>query len=556
MSDAFSFLYAFLLMLGVLIFIHELGHFAVAKACGVRVLKFSLGFGSPIGFGRYRLRLHVGGTEYVIAWIPLGGYVKMLGEDLDGEEDAAGDDERAFHRRPIWQRLAILFAGPGMNLLLPVFLLVGSYAVGVERAAPVVGSVAVDSPAWRADLREGDRLTAVAGEPVRDWRDVAEAFAARPGREIPVAYERGGAPGRATVQVAARPGRSPTGSAERVGWSGLEHRRFLARIGVPDPQSPAARAGLRSGDLIVALDGEAVASWGDFVRRYRALPPGVTARLGVAAAEEEESLREGQVAASREIDIPALGDVDASGLLPALVRIETVLADSPAEIAGLAAGDLLLRLDGRPIRTWEFFLETVQGSGGRSLALDFARGGQLRHVEVSPVLKQREIAPKIFREGYQIGFGADLAFAAGAVVLRREVNPLRSIPLAIGETADTVGRLLWGLGDLLFGDTSIRELSGPIGIAFLTQHAFEQGWSYYLQIMVLISINLAILNLLPIPVLDGGQALLVLIEAVKGSPLSLRSREIALQIGIVMVGVLMIFAFGNDLSNLWYGLRQ
>ena len=561
MSEAASFVYAFLLMLGVLIFVHELGHFAVAKACGVRVLKFSLGFGAPIGFGRYRLRLRRGDTEYVIAWFPLGGYVKMLGEDLEADDGtAAGDDDRAFHRRPIWQRLAILAAGPGMNLLLPVVLLVASFAVGIDRADPVIGSVRVDSPAWRAGLAEGDQLTAIAGETVRHWRDVAEAIGERPGQAVPVAYQRDGTPGRARVQVATRPRPRDVHRAETAGWAGLDHRRFLARVGVADSASPAARAGLRSGDRILALDGEAVAGWGDFVRRYRALPLGATARLGLAPRGDGGAAgdRDAASAAPPDVEVPALGEIDALGLLPALARIDTVVAESPAAAAGLAPGDLLLRLDGEPILSWELFVETVENSGGRPLALDFSRGGELLSVEVAPALGQHEIAPgtKVFREGYRIGVGPDLALAAGSFSPWRELNPLHSIPLALEGTADRVGQLLRVIGNLILGDASIGELSGPIGIAVLTQRFYERGWSDYLQFMILLSINLAILNLLPIPVLDGGQMLLVAIEAIKGSPLSLRSREIAMQIGIVMVCVLMVFAFGNDLTNLWHNYWQ
>ena len=189
-------LFAFVLLLSILIFVHELGHFMVARWCGVRVLQFSIGFGRAIGWGSWRLAWKWGDTEYKIGWFPMGGYVKMLGENLDviqGEAPLAPDapHDQYLDAKTLWQKLAIVSAGPAMNLILPVVVFVGMLSVGMPRALPVVGSIEAGSPAEQAGLLEGDQLTALGSEPVGWWADVEDIVRAHAGESLVIAFERG-----------------------------------------------------------------------------------------------------------------------------------------------------------------------------------------------------------------------------------------------------------------------------------------------------------------------------------------------------------------------------
>ncbi len=541
-----SYAFAFVLMLGVLIFVHELGHFLVAKACGVRVLKFSLGFGAPVGFGRFRLAWTRGHTEYVVAWFPLGGFVKMLGESPDDADDPAlhAHPEETLGAKPTWQKLAIVFAGPAMNLLLPVVVFMGSLAVGMPRPAPVIGMVEALSPAAEAGLRAGDRITALAGVPVTWWGDVEEQLRERPGQDVRVAFLRDGEAAQRQLTVAERAGFDEFGNVTRLGWAGIGHRRLAAKLGVPSSGSPAHAAGLRSGDVVEAVDGEAVDGWQAFLAAYAAADPAGGVSLTLRRGNEED----GQVL---EVSVAALGSAEALGVLPANVLVANVSPESPAQRAGLEAGDLVLEVDGAPVGSFASFAETVRTSEGRTLHITLARAGETLEVDVTPELIPTDVGLGIEEPRYLVGITADPASLLGAVEVERARNPLVSLPRAVGMTVDLTGTFLRGLVKLVTGEVSRKQLAGPIGIAEIAGEALQRGWETYLSIMVLISINLAILNLLPIPILDGGQALIFAVEGIKRAPLSLRTREIFQQIGFTVLVLLMGLAFWNDLSRHW-----
>jgi regulator of sigma E protease len=536
-------LIAFVFLLSVLIFVHELGHFAVAKWCGVRVLKFSIGFGPPIGFGRWRMRWVRNHTEYVVAWFPLGGFVKMLGENPDEQDDpeVRAHPSEALNAKALWQKLAIVLAGPAMNLALPVLLFVGMQAVGLPRADAVIGLVEEGSPAEAAGLRPGDRITAVDGEPVRWWSDLARALRDRPGEAVTLGFERSDERGQVEISVEAREGLDDFGQATAVGWAGIAHARPGALLGVLSPDALAGAAGLRSGDRVVRVGDRPVEDWYAFANAWAA-----------ARGEVEIAVERGIDAVETvAVKVPAGIPLSELGVTRASALVDEVMPDSPAARAGLAAGDLILEYDGQRLATFAAFAEAVSASEGRPRSLTFARDGEVRTIEIAAEPISTDTGFGVEEPRWRIGIRGAEALVPGAVATDRERNPLVAVPRAVDMTVETTAVFLAGLVKIATGEVSSRSLAGPIGIAQIAGSALQQGWETYLRIMILISINLGILNLLPIPVLDGGQAALFLVEGIKRGPLSLRAKLAFQQVGITVLVLLMGLAFWNDLSRLW-----
>lgn len=553
----FDYIVAAIPMLGILIFVHELGHFVVAKLCGVRVLKFSLGFGPPIGFGDRRLRWERGGTEYVIAWVPLGGFVRMLGEQLPGDaespvpipEDARPDEY--LDAKPTWQKIAIVLAGPAMNLALPVLLFGVMLWSGIPKATAVVGTVERDSPAAEAGIEPGDRILAIDGEPVRWWDEVVDGIRERRAGALSLTVERDDERLAVALPLGSRSALDAFGDVREIGWAGLGHERLPTLVGVPDAGSPAARAGLRSGDRIVRIGDTAVEDWDELEAAYAAHAGG-SVEIEVARGLEEDAPRE-------TVTVAALGRLADLGVVSAPILVGRVVDGMPAAQAGLAPGDLILAVDGRTVGSFRHFADTVRASGGRPLEITYARDGAVHRVSIAPV--EREVPGPFGIEGmdekvYQVGIAHALATLPGESALDQERNPLVALPRAVGMTVENTGALIEGLGKLLSGQVGADQLRGPITIVQIARKSLDIGWQAYLITMIFISINLGILNLLPIPILDGGQLVIFSIEGIKRAPISLRTREFVQQIGFIVLVLLMGLAFWNDLSHQWAKLVE
>jgi regulator of sigma E protease len=547
MSGFFEGSFAFILMLGVLVTVHEFGHFIVAKWCGVRVLKFSVGFGSPIGIGRFRMAWERNGTEYVVAWIPLGGFVKMLGENPgeEGDPEVQARPDETLEAQPTWKKLAIYAAGPAMNLLLPVLVMVGTLWVGMDRREAVVGTVEPASPALAAGLRSGDRIVAVDGEAVRWWDEVEKIVRESPDEVLHLDVARGEEALAPDLRVTGRDGVDLFRRQQEVGWAGMQHNLQHAVVGVVSSASAASRAGLRSGDRVEAVDTRPVGDWTGLDAEYLAsAEAGGDVVLTIARGEDD-------AAEEISVTVPAMADLDALGVIPAVVLVAGVAEGSPASAAGLEPGDLLVSVDGQAIGSFPTFKETVLASGGRPLEVQYAREGETRVVDIRPEKTVVEEIEGIEEEAYRIGVALQPNAVLGPIGLDRERNPAVALPRAVELTAFTTLQFTEGLKRLISGEISRKNLGGPIEIARQSHLALKRGWDHYLRLMVLISINLGILNLLPIPILDGGQMLIATVEGVKRGPLSLRTREFVQQVGVMMLVAIMGFAFWNDLSRHW-----
>jgi len=541
-------------LLGILIFVHEFGHFIVAKACGVRVLKFSIGFGAPIGLGDRRMCWVRGGTEYVVGWIPLGGFVRMLGEQLPGEEEhidvpADARPDEFLEAKPVWQKLAISFAGPGMNLAFPVLAFMLLLGAGIPREGAVVGMVEQGSPAASVGLAPGDRVIEAGGEPIAYWGELAEMVSRSEDASIAVLVERGEAEVALDVPIGRKARLDAFGDAAEIGWIGINWRRLPTLLGVVDLESPAAKAGLRSGDQVVAVGDVEVEDWVELERVYVGLAPGTISTFAVLRGRFDAEERDRVL-----IDVPAEGDLDALGVVTATILVGDAMEGMPAALAGLERGDLVLGVDDTPVGSFASFVDIVQTSGGRALHVDYARDGELFSTVVTPI--EREVPHPMDIAGmtqsfYQVGIRQAVATLPGESTLERTLNPLVSLPRALGMTVEVSKRYLEALGKLATGGMGTEQLSGPIGIAEIARKSLDRGWTTYLSTMIFISINLAFLNLLPIPILDGGQILLFSIEGIKRSPISSRTREVTQQIGVIVLVMLMGLAFYNDLSRHW-----
>jgi regulator of sigma E protease len=526
-----TYVWAFVLLLGVLVFIHELGHFLVAKFCGVKVERFSLGFGGAI------LRRTVGETEYRISWLPLGGYVKMLGE-VPGDEPSEDEVHRSFSGQPVPRRISIALAGPLMNLILPIFVVAGMVMSGVPTPTSLIGGIQPGSPAAEAGLLRGDRVVAIEGEPIWRWEDLSRAIQGSEGDTIRLTVER--ADERVDVSVVPQP---PT---EGEGFLlGVEHSPRSAILGLPVPDSPAARAGLRTGDRVVAVGGRPVVDLYDFLAGLEATTGPLKLEIARPVDVGEERIRTTLRGGEGPWTLDRLGGV------PVDFSVVAVQPGSPAKKAGLEPGDLIISADGDPVRSFASLAERIRSGGGEPIALGVLRSGQQMALEVVPRKSTVEQGGKA-EEVWRIGIHGGAPHVSGEIVEERVANPLRALWMGTKRTGEILSLTLNGIWQLVSGKIGMKNLAGPIGIGkFAGDYFQEEGWHPYLNLLAIISVNLAILNLLPIPILDGGQILLSLAEGVSGGPISTRTREIAQTGGLVFIVLLMGFAFWNDIVRHW-----
>ena len=521
------------ILLGVLIFVHELGHFLVAKLFDVRVERFSLGFGPAL------LRRTVGETEYVVAALPLGGYVKMLGE-VPGEELPEAERERAFNYKPPWQRIAIALAGPAMNVLLPVFVVAGLLMTGIPTLTSRVGAVRPGSPAEQSGLLPGDRIVSVDSAEVWRWKDLTSALRSAEAHAVAIGVERDGE----ALEFVIERERLEDGG---VGPIGVESFAASSMVGVTDEDGLAARAGVRTGDRIDVVNGVEIAD------RY-GLATAIGQAEGALELDVRRSLEDTEERLLLTIRTEEARTLEALGLVSADFSVLEVEPASPARAAGLEKGDLFLRVAGQPVVSGEQVRALIRASQGESLELELLRDGQSVSTELSATKRVIPTRDGGMETRFVIGITIGPELAGGEFVDEVIANPFVALWRGVVGTGDMLVLIVRGLIQLFSGSVGIGSLAGPIGIGEIAADTLQRSWADFFSFMAVISVNLAILNLLPIPVLDGGQILLTLAELVRGSPLPDRAREMAQAVGLSLIMVLMGFAFWNDISRNWEGI--
>lgn len=556
----------FILLVGVLVFVHELGHFLVAKGFDVKVLKFSLGFG-PSAF-----KFRRGETEYCIAILPLGGFVKMLGENPN-DEITPEDSGRAFHQKPLWQRTLVVLAGPVFNLVFPVLIFLLFFATQTSTRSTVIGRVIEGLPAASAGVQAGDRIVAIDGKPVRYWKELQRLTQDRADETIALTLERDGKQITKSITLYGHVETNFIGVRQKTGLLGIDAVFEGAQIGIADPHSPAAKGGLATGDVLTSINGTVVEHWIDVPRTLDRIPantstitvsylrvqPSLSRLLDIHLLEPQTTTMTKEVEPTTEpTTVPATQPIAGTtsgnrwGIESGALYVQTVEAGSVAETIGIKRGDRVLAFDGKPIPHW----------GNMSLAFrsnpDARRSIRWKPFlgdakEASFTLKQEKFIDEYKNERVIHVFGAYNR------EMGRESDP---IPIegraayTISESLRRTGKIISGMTlaivQMFRGTVPMDSIGGPLMLAQTAKVAAEVGWDRFLEIMALISINLGLLNLLPVPVLDGGHLMFFTIEAIKRGPVSLRAREIASYVGLFLLLSLMIFAFKNDIVRYWF----
>lgn len=550
-------LLAFILLIGPLIFIHELGHLLAAKLVDVKVGRFSIGFGPPL------LRWRMGETEYCLAPIPLGGYVTLLGQHPH-EEIPEADRDRALGNKPLWARYLVLAAGPLANLVVPLVFFFFYFLSVSAQPPPVIGTVLDGSAAALAGLEPGDRVVEIDGEDVRSWKEMRTMVADKPDVELRIEIEKHGR----RVERFVTPRRSflenALGVPEARGMLGVYAHFYAPQIGISDPESPAYVGGLRTGDVITSINGEPVKTIED-LQTLVADPPDSLVRLTYLRPRPTpfqfgtllwfESNHAQLLPRTETRERPGLRPTsDApspTGLLPANTFIRAVEHDSPAAKAGLHPGDRVLEVNEQPVTRWESVASILNRAKAEPVTmLVQSVGEEPRELRVVQELRTTE---DIYKTEYTyLYLGAEPHGISQAPAMEPVRGRFTYAARASWDETTSMITVMWtALRQMLTGQRGVDELSSVVGIFAFAGTAAEQGSTEFLTLMALISLNLAFVNLLPIPILDGGHLLFFTIEAIRRKPLSQRAREIASGIGLTIIIVLMLIALRNDIIKFW-----
>lgn len=564
----------FVILTSSLIFVHELGHFLFAKAFGVKVLTFSLGFGPKI------LKLRGRETEYCISLLPLGGYVKML-EASKSDLVMPEDRKRTFESLPAYKRLIVILAGPAMNLVFPVLLYFSVFVTDGPFAPPTVGVVLPGHPA-DGKLFSGDRIMAVNGQEVGTFDELKRIVERSPGETLKFKVFRGNRHVEVEVTAQERRRSLQLDLVESYGTIGVQPNAPAAVIGISSPDSPAYRAGLRTFDIVTQIAGRPIKRFSDLEAELRnnrgetvpvsyLRPERATGALGGLA--DMAVLEAGVVALTPHVRGGTLYErtgMELADLFAAVVPPGTYLYE-----AGLRRGDRIVRLDGEEVPAWSSFVERLDADRDREHQLEFAssRDGRVRTGTF-----------RIRREDFVDGTGARfsqyvLPCGSWASVVDRGAQGCTAgmvqqwLPLAledrvdhpmpigyalskaVDETIDVTRFISLAFVRLAQGRLSLKEISGPIAIYELAGEEGRKGPEYFIWVMALVSINLGLINLLPIPVLDGGHLMFFVIEGVLRRPVSMRVREVAHIAGMAVLLLLMGVAFKNDVEKRWEVIR-
>ena len=549
LHQGFSAVVPFVVLLGILIFVHELGHFMVARWCGVRVEVFSLGFGKKI------LKYKKGDTTYALSIIPLGGYVKMFGEQ-PGDSIPAEERKHSFSHKNVWQRVAVVLAGPLMNFFFAIFIFFVIATIGEEAKTPVLGDVAVKTAAYEAGFRSADRLISVNNKKINTWEDFQKVLSQKEDRDLhlDVVLQHEGSKENSTISVNAKSEPNPnvlSSYSYVANVEGLSPVSIGTNIGLQNG-SPLYAIGLRTGDMITSINGQKVTYWRDLdsvLTKLNAKEPLVIDVMGTREGDKTDKPITVTLAPLESIKTYSL---ETLGIESSDLYLSNVVENSPAAAAGLHEMDRLVSINGVKLAKWEDVVNNIKSFDGKNpVKMSILRDGRNMDLNITPKMTTQMTSGGSEEKRYTIGIRPVFNLAPPELMIVKAGNPVEAIARGIQRTLDVSAMTVMSFVRLFEAKISPKNIGGVLSIGQAASETFKVGLGQFLQMMAVISINLFILNLLPIPVLDGGHLVFYIIEIVKGAPLSMRKMEVAQQVGLALLMSLMIFALFNDFTRLF-----
>lgn len=534
--EFFKYFLPFSLLLGTLVFIHELGHYLAARYFKVRVEVFSLGFGPKL------LGYKWGETYYCISLIPLGGYVKMFGDNP--KQEIKGEDRKAaFLCQKPGPKSIIALAGPLMNLFIAVILFAFVGGIGRESIPPYLGDMSSESLAYQSGLRPGDLILTVNEQPVSYWRDVQKWVQKNPG--APLVFQIQRQDEKKNIQVTPKKLKNQSLSilANFIGSiEGMTAASQSAHIGVKDTSSLAYQHGLRTFDEIKSIHSIDTAHWRELEQAVQSLPENLSA-LNIKVQRDEELI---------SIQLPLSSssfNLAQAGIEKTNLYVDRVKKGSPAYKAGLLRGDRILSIEGKVLKNWTELSQFISQQESSRFSVVVVRDGVEKRISM-----QTEPMPIIHEDGslehrHMIGVASAHYISFPKTMRVSLYNPFRALWYGVQETVKWIGVTGKVLYKLISGSISHRVLGGPISIAKAAKNSFSQSVVHFLSVMAIISVNLFLMNLLPIPILDGGHLLLFIIESIRGSALSVRKQEFVQTIGLAVVLFFIALTIVNDIKN-------
>lgn len=571
----FEFGLGVIILLGGVIAIHELGHFLCAKFVGARVDVFSIGFGPKL----FRKVWH--GTEYCLSLVPLGGYVKIYGQDPDElKDDPNPDPSQSLAHKGLWQRILVYVGGPGFNFILAILIFTVLAFIGIKKNPSIAVRIVAESPAYQSGLRSGDKIVNVDGTDVKTFEELYTKIAEYPGKTVPMTVVRGDNKKDLNVQIDKAEAYTPYGEPVISGYlTGLE---FFARAAVVATTKEQNELGLKHGDLIKKINDVEINSWEDvenyFHDRLFDLPRFFS--IEVVRNGTTMTVKSDDFSYLQKIITPnwnVLGLMDRLGLHSTELFIKEVKPGTPAEKAGLQVNDRIQSVarTGEQFKRVHSFTElqnriqdigkavtAAAGDKGKpdftnAVQLKIVRDGQLKKLGMSLDVSERQtqLGDKILN--YTIGILSQITtldvgtLYAKDMVTERTNNPIYAVASGFQKTGEFTVHTVVGLKKIVFGEVSMKAVGGPIMIAKIGGETLvKRGIRQFLIVMAVISITLGIVNLLPIPVLDGGHVMFALIESIRGKPLSQAAMQWSLKVGVTFLITLMFFAVYNDISRI------